>query len=482
MIVLGAAWSVAVAIALLARIRVLGELFALGPVTQTDNVLAHVGTADRILTALYVQAYSFGQLVWPRSLSPDYSYPEIVPTSTHSVIGAVFGVAVLALLAWALVRRDRAGLWGLVFTIATWILTSNLVFPIGTVYGERLAYLPSVGSIWLLVLLAGRALRQRTVAIGLTAAVVVALGVRSAVRAPEWKTNVTLFEAATHTSSRSAKTWTNAALALIKEGRIADGMERAQRAIELDPKYAPAIQAVGSALVQLGRPNEAIPWLEQNRGLAGKRGTEALIELGNAQLALEDGEKALAFFSEARSRSKPDDERWMVGLASAYALESSWSESVRYWQNAVSIKPEDPAFRQRFAYVLWQDGDLDRSEELYRGLWNENQADPERANELAWFLAVTERNPEEALRLAEGAYGRRPDANIADTWLEAWLRARGCEPARAWLEGATFPAEIRQPLEAKLSGRCAHSNEGDESTGAVGGSSNARDGSTSDGR
>ncbi|MCB9463150.1 MAG: hypothetical protein H6682_05675 [Candidatus Eisenbacteria bacterium] len=456
-VMLGVGWGVAVAVALLARIRVLGELFALGPVTQTDNVLAHVGPADRILTALYVQAYSFGQLVWPRSLSPDYSYPQIVPTGAHSVIGAAFGAVALGLLAWALVRRDLEVLWGLVFAVATAILTSNLVFPIGTVYGERLAYLPSLGVIWVLVVLIGRVLRPRPLAIALTAAVVVALGVRSAVRAPDWKTNVTLFEAATRTSSHSAKTWTNAALALIKEGRIEDGLQRAQRAIELDATYAPAVQAIGSALVQLGKPNEAIPWLEKNRNIAGKRGTEALIELGNAQLALQDGEKALGYFTEARSRSKPNDERWMVGLASAYALQSSWSESVQYWQNAVAIKPEDPAFRQRYAYVLWQHGELDQSEAIYRALWNENRTDPERANELAWFLAVTERYPEEALRLAADAYGRRPDANVADTWLEAWLQARGCEEARAWLEETEFPTTIRQPLESKLAERCGGS-------------------------
>ena len=468
---LGGLWAAAIAIALLARIRVLGDLVALGPIGRIDNVLAHVGIFDRILTALFVQARVIWQLIWPADLSPDYSYPQIVPSTAHAWIGAAFAMASTGVLVWAFLRRDREILWGWVFSFAAGILTSNLVFAIGTVYGERLAYLPSAGILWILLVLAGRFLARgafrRTLPFGpplrfgLILVAVTALGVRSAFRAPEWRSNVVLFEAASRTSDRSAKVWTNLGLARILEGDIAGGLTATDRAIELDPDYPAAIQAKGSALVQAGRPSEAIPWLERNRGLQGKRGLDALLELGNAQLALENGQEALRYFSEARSRSTETDERWMVGLASAYALQSNWPESRRYWQNAVSIVPENSAFRQRYAYVLWKDGELDEAGAIYRALWSEEPEDPERMNELAWFLAATGRDPEEALLLAADAYERHPDANVADTWLEAWILARGCGPAESWLAatGSRFPADIRTQMETKLSARCGSGTE-----------------------
>lgn len=491
---LGLLWGTAVSIALLARIRILGSLVGLGAISQIDNVLAHVGTIDRILTALFVQAWVLWQLAWPATLSPDYSYPEIVPSTGHGWIGAIYGATAVTLVVRSVYRRDRELLWGATFCLATGLLTSNVVFAIGTVYGERLAYLPSAGFLWILTVLVARGLARLApkpaapeAAAGdprptaeprpfapqagdrgnsvlgfrlgglLLIAAVIALGVRSAVRAPEWRTNVTLFESASRAADRSAKVWTNLGLARLKEGDIEGGLAAADRAIELYPEYPAAVQAKGSALVQMGRPEEAIPWLERNVRLEGTRGLDALLELGNAQLALGDGAAALGFFHEARTRAKETDERWMVGLASAHALGSNWSESRRYWQNAVSIRPEDPAFRQRYAYVLWQNDEQEEAEKVYRALVSEAPSDPERNNELAWFLAVTGRAPEEALALAQSAYELGPDANIADTWLEAWVKARGCDAARAWLTSSaeTFPNETREKLKEAWSQRCA---------------------------
>lgn len=492
LVTLGSTWGVAIALALLARIRVLGDLVALGPVSRTDNVLAHVGPIERILTALSVQAQSALQLLWPARLSPDYSYPEIVPSALRAAGGSAWALLAILVLAFALRHRRTDLLWAWGFVLASSLLTANLLFPIGTVYGERLAYLPSGGLVWLAVVAVadwvasvgrssaagGGSAAGRTAPAGRSGAgglgralprlaptclalVLAALAVRSAIRVPEWRSNVTLFTAATQTSTRSAKAWTNLGLARIQEGDVAGGLTAADQALVLDPDYPAAIQARGSALVQLGRADEAIPLLERNRALPGKRGLEAELELGNAHLALGDGEAALSRFSAARTRAEANDERWMVGLASAYALLSNWPESRRYWQNAVAVRPEDAAFRQRLAYVLWQDGAADEAEAAYRGLLAELPEDPGRMNELAWFLATTGRAPGEALGLAERAFALRPDDNLADTLLEALLRARGCAEARSWLDrvGAGLEEKSKAALEAKYAGRCHGGDE-----------------------
>jgi tetratricopeptide (TPR) repeat protein len=46
-------------------------------------------------------------------------------------------------------------------------------------------------------------------------------------------------------------------------GRLEDAIAECRRAIELDPAFGNPYNDIGAYLIELGRPEEAIPWLEQ---------------------------------------------------------------------------------------------------------------------------------------------------------------------------------------------------------------------------
>jgi Tfp pilus assembly protein PilF len=53
------------------------------------------------------------------------------------------------------------------------------------------------------------------------------------------------------------------------QGKIDEAIEECKRAIEVDPDFGNPYNDIGSYLIQLGRHDEAIPWLEQ--AIAAKR-------------------------------------------------------------------------------------------------------------------------------------------------------------------------------------------------------------------
>ena len=68
---------------------------------------------------------------------------------------------------------------------------------------------------------------------------------------------------------RSIETWPTAEAytclgwAYRYQGRIEDAIEECKKAIVLDPSFGTPYNDIGAYLIELGRPDEAIPWLEK---------------------------------------------------------------------------------------------------------------------------------------------------------------------------------------------------------------------------
>src|SRR5467141_3025928 len=140
------------------------------------------------LTAVAALADVTRLLVLPLTLRVDYSPAE--RTIVRSVLDGRFaiGLACLALwaflLVWAWRRGRRVEAFGLGWIAIAFLPVSNLFFSTGVLLAERTLYLPSVG----LGLAAGAALARLAVQRLqiVLALLVVAGGIRSALRAPVW--------------------------------------------------------------------------------------------------------------------------------------------------------------------------------------------------------------------------------------------------------------------------------------------------------
>ena len=179
-------WVVIAGVYLAVRALVLhpyARLHATAPVFLGESALAGR------LTALAALSDVFRLLVIPLKLRVDYSPAE--RTAVESLLDGrlLLGLACLGLWAWLLVMAWRRQRWveayGLGWIAIAFLPVSNLVFSTGVLLAERTLYLPSVG----LALAAGAALARlppRRLRVALTV-VVIACGIRSALRTPVWR-------------------------------------------------------------------------------------------------------------------------------------------------------------------------------------------------------------------------------------------------------------------------------------------------------
>lgn len=84
------------------------------------------------------------------------------------------------------------------------------------------------------------------------------------------------------------------------QGRLEEAIEECKRAIEIDPSLGNPYNDIGAYLIDLGRPDEAVPWLEK-AAHSPRYATYhfAWYNLGRAFAALQTYRKALECFAHA---------------------------------------------------------------------------------------------------------------------------------------------------------------------------------------
>lgn len=175
----------------------------------TDNPLVGAGFWQAKLTAVKVMAHYLGLAVWPLRLSADYSYNQI-PLATGSLRDwACWLIVAAAVVAVALLyRRQRVAFFLAAFAFVTFLPTSNLLFPFGTIMAERLLYLPLVGLLACVVLglyAIGRRFRAPRLAPAILALLVCGFAARTWARNADWHNELSLARASVESSPASFK-------------------------------------------------------------------------------------------------------------------------------------------------------------------------------------------------------------------------------------------------------------------------------------
>jgi len=242
-------------------------------------VVAKAAYADRevttplayALTQFGVIVHYLGLSVWPRGLSLDYDWP-VTRTVGEVLPPALLVGALGALTVWALARRRAAGLAGAAFFLV--LAPTSSIVPIPDVAFEHRMYLPLASVVAVAVCgacaagsrVVGRlfrdAGRRRRVGAAAGAALVAAaagaLGYRTVLRNADYRSAVSIWEAAARVRPKSARVQSNLGLALCQAGRPDQAERELVRAIELDPRHAQAYNNRGSILLQWGRADEAV--------------------------------------------------------------------------------------------------------------------------------------------------------------------------------------------------------------------------------
>jgi tetratricopeptide (TPR) repeat protein len=418
----GAAAGIAVSAILYAALFT-GAPAATGPPALVDNPLARAGGTARVLNATsHLGRYAF-RTALPLHLSGDHSYdqlPVLAPGDAALWLRIAAFAAPLVLVGFLARRRLALALGPAVFLVS-FAPTANVLFPIGTVFAERLAYLPSAG--WPLLLAAGLEAAcgprpgARRLAVALLAALTVAYGARSFARNLDWS-DAARFDIrlaidsprSTRAHQKAAEGWVLRSRRARSDAERAEALRRAEaevaEALRIYPENAGARSFRALILVETGRYPEALKALEEaEKAYAVERvekdsdlhylRAETLFNLGRPAEAREaldrylerrgpvpkaynlralcrgglgDAAGALSDLDEA-IRLEPRNAVSRMNRGIILAESGKREEARRDFDAAVNLDPENPEIYKNRGYLRFLEGDLAGALEDYqRGL------------------------------------------------------------------------------------------------------------------
>ncbi len=246
------------------------HLQLLDPIAFVDNPLAHEPFHLRILHACEILWRYLGLLMWPVELRPDRSYADTIPSLAGGIVALVAWAALIALALRHGPQYPRLAFTALWFP-AAFLVTGNVLWPVGTIMAERLVLLPSVGPALLLGLAIERAWtaarRTRPALVFLTAVATFALALGYTSRARVWANEAHFYEISALDAPKSAKAWYNLGLARGAAGDFEGAEAALRRALEIYPKFDRAAYFLAEALIEQGRPEAAVEVWEKYVGL-----------------------------------------------------------------------------------------------------------------------------------------------------------------------------------------------------------------------
>ena len=250
-----------------------------------DNILIDKSIFERILPALILLGRYLALCFFPLRLKADYSFADIDHFQNwdlllSSVWFLVFFVFLIMTIIW-LLRSDSRCFWGLWF-FASFVVTANVFLPIGTIFAERLAYLPSLGVCGLLAELILIISNTRLQRIALFI-VICLLSFQTVNCSRYWETDETLFSREIKVSPKSAKVHSIYADLLYRNGNIEGAISHYQQALSISPDFHTPYRGLALIHQEQGENNKAV--INYSRVLSIKpRDVKTWNRLGNLYL------------------------------------------------------------------------------------------------------------------------------------------------------------------------------------------------------
>ncbi len=304
-----------------------------------DNPLSLLDTGGRIAGAVSVLGRYLFLSVWPLPLSIDYSYDALgIGPGFVADRYSLLAVSVVSAAAWAAYRcreTTRLPAFALVLAASCYSITSNIPFSIGTIMGERLFYLPSMGLCLALGPGLGHLLQNRTMVAPVT--LLLGLTLWTGVdlhRSRQWRSAVPLFQSAVHSFPGSARAHMELGTAYSTSGRPEAALQHFEAALRILPGYAAAAYNLGNMHLRAGN--------------------------------LEAAEQAYRRALEAEPRL----ERAWNNLASLYVAHRRTASAIETLEEALSQLPDSSALRDRLSQLLYMSGRFREAVQSYTILLN----------------------------------------------------------------------------------------------------------------
>lgn len=252
----------------LARYFVLGSKYFLSVATSiVENPLKFVSWTERIVSAFGVLAMYLKKSFWPLGLCSDYSYNQIAAKADFFNFSTIIGIGIFSLFAVAVLffwKRKPFLSLGSGWFLFGFLPISNLIFPIGTIAGERLMYFPSVGLCIIFavgLLFIGERLKHKRILQKsfwfLFACAAIFYGIISFQRAGDWLTEKRLFVSAAECAPNSVLSRSNLGAAYYLEGNLTEAKMELLVAESIYNGYPKGINNLGLIYRKEGQKEKA---------------------------------------------------------------------------------------------------------------------------------------------------------------------------------------------------------------------------------
>jgi len=413
-----------------------GALIRRGSIQPLDNPMALLDPVRRILTALWVQCLYLFKTVAPIRLSGDYSYNEIPVVMSLGDGRAWVGLAALTLagfLAWRYARLRPVVLTYAVLFSAT----ANVIFPIGTMMGERLAYAPSIGLALLLAIPLARMRRWKAVLLAVT----LLYGGRTVARNLDWRNPHVFYTRLVETSPSSAKAHYLYGILLSERGDDAGAVAACEHALAIFPNYAGQFRALlPNALMRQGQQEKA---LEQARAWVriAPNDRRAHSLLSEILWSLESPDEAVSESYQAAVLARDQGDavfaaREFATLAVLLNQTAQTKKSLDAYREAIRLNPDSADIQHNFALSLFTAGEFEEAAVHFQAA---ARLSPQSAWSHAYLgLALAKKRDFAGARaaLAEADRRRPNNAEILARAGEVELAAGDREAARQWFTRA----------------------------------------------
>jgi len=346
------------------------------------NPLVSATIGERLLTPFMLLAKYLQLMVWPAVLVADYSKPSIMPSANplHPGIAAGLLVTALGLVVtaayWRRLPRVVLCIWLFVFAYA---LASNFL-RIGTIFGERLFYWPSVFvsmlmalglvKMWAAAADSPRVVFQRGVIAMLFAAACVAMSWRTVTRNTDWADNIPLAIATGRDNLQSAKACYWAGSTLTSQDSQPDkkplGVELLKRAIDLYPGYGESYWELAKHFGREKRMHDSLVYLARaakyRAGTREVRQALAAVKLDLAAYPLEDLLKQI----EAAEITARDEAARALARGLVYSGHGQWAKAEAAFEEGLKADPQFHELAAELATARLARGELESGVDMLR--------------------------------------------------------------------------------------------------------------------
>lgn len=228
-----------------------------------DNVIALSSPVLRVIAAIRIQGIALVKFFWPSVLSYDYSYARILPSETildpYSWLTLLLFLAVPGCIMYLLPKYRKKLLFLMLAYMVAIIPAGNFIVPAGTIFAERLQYLPSVFLCLFVGLILCWLARKIPAKVFIIIIILLsgALFTKIFTRTLDWKNNMTLCVSGTMSAPESLKVWNNISVQLAEINDFQGAILASSKSIEIYPDYATGYANRGGYYGRLGMFKEA---------------------------------------------------------------------------------------------------------------------------------------------------------------------------------------------------------------------------------